>query len=39
MDVADKRLVGNGAYTWSQAGALDGCGVVNTPVGFCVFGS
>jgi 3'-phosphoadenosine 5'-phosphosulfate sulfotransferase (PAPS reductase)/FAD synthetase len=23
MDVADKRLVGSGSYTWSQAGTLD----------------
>ena len=23
MDIADKRLVGSGTYTWSQAGTLD----------------
>ena len=23
MDIADKRLVGSGTYTWSQGGTLD----------------
>ena len=23
MDIADKRFVGSGTYTWSQAGTLD----------------